>query len=55
MGPFEVPLGDRLYHTVFDGLGADAISDKIGIGVLAITGVAVAAHALIATATKEKE
>ncbi len=55
MGPFEVPLGDRLYNTVFDGLGADAISDKIGIGVLAITGVAVAAHALIATATKEKE
>ena len=55
MGPFEVPLGDRLYNTVFDGLGADAISDKIGIGVLAITGVAIAAHALIATATKEKE
>lgn len=55
MGPFEEPLGDRLYKSVFGGLGADAISDKIGIGVLAITGVAVAAHALIASATKEKE
>ncbi|EAK0826002.1 twin-arginine translocation signal domain-containing protein [Campylobacter fetus] len=55
MGPFEKPLGDRLYETVFDGLGADAITDKIGIGVLAITGVAIAAHALISTATKDKE
>lgn len=52
MGPFEKPLGDRLYETVFEGLGADAITDKIGIGVLAITGVAIAAHALISTATK---
>lgn len=52
MGPFEEPLGDRLYKSVFGGLGADAIADKIGIGVLAVTGVAIAAHALIASTKK---
>lgn len=55
MAPFEEPLGDRLYESVFSGLGADAIADKIGIGVLAIAGVGIAAHAIAAAATKEKE
>ncbi len=55
MGPFEKPLGDRLFDTAFGGLGADAISDKIGIGVLAITGVAIAAHAVIASVKKNEE
>lgn len=55
MGPFEEPLGDRLYKSAFGGLGADAIADKIGIGVLAVTGVAIAAHALIASVQKDKE
>lgn len=55
MGPFEEPLADRLYKSVFGGLGADAITDKIGIGVLAITGVAIAAHAVVASVTKDKE
>lgn len=52
MGPFEVPLGDRLYHTTFGGLGADSTADKIGIGILAIAGVAIAAHAAIASFKK---
>ena len=55
MGPFEEPLGDRLYKSVFGGLGSDAVADKIGIGVLALTGVAIAAHAVIASAKKAEE
>ena len=47
MGPFERPLSNRLYESVFGGLGSDATADKIGIGILALTGVAVAAHATI--------
>lgn len=53
MGPFEEPLGDRLYHTLF-GLGADATADKIGIGILAIAGVGIAAHAAIASFKKSE-
>lgn len=52
MGPFEKPLGSRLFHSVFDGLGADNVSDKIGLGVLGLAGVAITAHALIAATKK---
>lgn len=55
MAPFEKPVADRLFHSVFDGLGADATADKIGIGILAITGVAIAAHAAIGTFHKDKK
>ncbi|CAD7287702.1 Quinone-reactive Ni/Fe-hydrogenase small chain [Campylobacter majalis] len=54
MGPFEEPVGDRLYDTVL-GLGADNISDKIGIGVLALAGIGMAAHALIGVAVSKKD
>ncbi|KEA46437.1 Ni/Fe hydrogenase [Campylobacter mucosalis] len=54
MGPFEEPMGDRLYNTVL-GLGADNVSDKIGIGILALTGIGIAAHALIAATRKDSE
>lgn len=54
MGPFEKPLGDRLYQSVFGGLGADATADKIGVGVLAVTGVVIAAHAVIASMRKNE-
>ncbi len=47
MGPFEEPLADKLYHTVFNGVGSDATADKVGMGILAATGVGIAAHALI--------
>lgn len=55
MSPFEKPLASHQFNSVFGGLGADAVADKIGIGVLCLAGVAVAAHAVIATMSKEKE
>ena len=54
MGPFEEPLASRQFDPVL-GLGADSVSDKIGIGVLTLTGVAVAAHAVIASMKKNEE
>ncbi|MBE0490951.1 MAG: hydrogenase small subunit [Sulfurospirillum sp.] len=59
MGPFEEPLGDRLYQTIF-GEGADKTADKIGVALLSATGVAIAAHAAIgiikkATSKNEEE
>ena len=47
MGPFEEPLGNRLYNTVY-GEGADKTADKIGIVVLSATAIGIAAHATIA-------
>ncbi|EOH5937150.1 hypothetical protein ACL926_000671, partial [Campylobacter jejuni] len=32
-----------------------SVSDKIGIGVLTLTGVAIAAHAVISSMQKDKE
>lgn len=47
MGPFEEPLGDRLYNTVY-GEGADKTADKVGVALLTATAVGIAAHAAIA-------
>ena len=55
MSPFEKPMASHKFKSVFGGLGADAVADKIGIGVLCLTGVAVAAHAVIATMKKGEE
>ncbi|NOX15727.1 MAG: hydrogenase small subunit [Epsilonproteobacteria bacterium] len=55
MGPFEAPLSDRLYHTVFGGLGADATADKIGETILTVTALGIAAHAAISIIKKPKE
>ncbi len=57
MGPFEEPLGDRLYSTLY-GLGADATADKVGVALLSATAVGIAAHAAIAAfkgAPKDEE
>lgn len=54
MGPFEEPLSNRLYKSVFNGFGADATADKIGVGILALTGVAIAAHAVISAFKGDK-
>jgi len=54
MGPFEEPVADRLYNTVFGGLGADATADKVGTGLLAVTGVGIAAHAALSTFRKPR-
>nr|WP_281169385.1 hydrogenase small subunit [Sulfurospirillum arcachonense] len=47
MGPFEEPLGSKLYQTVY-GEGADMTADKVGVAVLSATAVGIAAHAAIA-------
>ncbi len=55
MGPFEMPLADRLYHSAFGGLGADATADKIGATILTVTALGIAAHAVISVIKKPKE
>ena len=55
MGPFEEPVADRLYNTVFGGLGADATADRVGTGLLAVTGIGIAAHAVISNIKKPKD
>lgn len=55
MGPFEEPVADRLYNTVFSGLGADATADKIGVGLLTATGIGIAAHAVISKIKNPKQ
>jgi len=52
MGPFEEPIGDRAFHTVF-GIGADKSSDMVGIALLGATAVGIAAHATIAAFKKK--
>jgi len=47
MGTVGEPLKDRLYQTVFGGMGADATADNIGTNLLIATGVGIAAHAVI--------
>lgn len=55
MGPFEEPVANRLYNTVFEGLGADATADKIGVGLLTVTGIGIAVHAAISKFKNPKE
>ena len=55
MGPLEEPVADRLYNTVFGGLGADATADRVGVGLLAVTGIGIAAHAAISKIKNPKE
>lgn len=55
MQPFEKPLASHQFNSVFGSLGSDSMADKIGIGVLCLTGIAIAAHATIATMKKGNE
>ena len=55
MGTVHEPLGERLYHSAFGGLGADATADKIGLGLLTVTTIGIAAHAVIAAMKNPKE
>ncbi|MCB4763193.1 MAG: hydrogenase small subunit [Sulfurovum sp.] len=55
MGTVNEPLRDRLYQTTFDGLGADATADRIGVGLLTATAVGIVAHAAIAAVKPPKE
>ena len=52
MRPFEEPLHGR---PLAFGYGSDALADKIGVGVLCLTGVAIVAHAALASMKKNKE
>ena len=52
MRPFEEPLHGR---PLACGYGADALADKRGVGVLCLTGVAIVAHAALASMKKNKE
>lgn len=55
MGPIEEPVANKLYNTVFKGLGADATADKIGVGLLALTGIGIATHAVISKYKNPKD
>lgn len=55
MSPFEEPLGNKLYATKFDGMGADKTADTIGIVLLSATAIGIAAHAAISSIAKNKE
>ena len=55
MGVVGEPLSDKLYNTVFGGMGADATADKVGLTLLTATAVGIAAHAAISTIKKPKE
>ena len=54
MGTVGEPLKDKLYNTVFDGMGADATADNIGVNLLIATGVGIAAHAAISAIKQPK-
>jgi quinone-reactive Ni/Fe-hydrogenase small subunit len=55
MGTVGEPLKDKLYNTTFNGLGADATADNIGISLLTATAVGIAAHAAISAVKSPKE
>ena len=54
MSPFEEPLANRNLHTSFGGLGADKTADMVGISVLSVAAIGIAAHAVISSVTKSK-
>lgn len=55
MAPFEEPIGNRLFHTSYDGLGADATANTVGTVILAATAVGIAAHAVVSGLSKKKD
>ncbi|MBU0720269.1 hydrogenase small subunit [bacterium] len=55
MGPFEEPVADKIYNTVFGGVGADATADKVGIGILTATALGIAAHAVLSKIKNPQE
>ncbi len=55
MGPFEEPTANRLFDTPFDGLGADATVDKVGVGLLTLTGIGIGVHAAVSKFKNPKE
>lgn len=55
MSPFEEPIGNRLFHTSYDGLGADKTANTVGTTILAAAAVGIAAHAVISSFVKKED
>jgi len=51
MAPYEEPLADHKFMSV----SADAVADKVGITILTVAGVAIAAHAALSAIKNPKE
>jgi len=51
MAPYEEPLADRKFASI----SADATADSVGVKVLAVAGVAIAAHAALSAIKNPKE
>lgn len=55
MSPFEEPIGNKMFHTAYDGIGADKTANTIGTVILAATAVGIAAHAVVSSLVKNKD
>ena len=55
MRPFEEPIGNKLYATSFDGLGADKTANNVGSVILGAAAVGIAAHAVISAIKKKQD
>lgn len=55
MHPFEEPIGNRLYSTSFDGLGADKTANNVGGVILGVAAVGIAAHAVVSAIKKKQD
>jgi len=51
MAPYEEPLADHKFMSV----SADAVADKVGITILTVAGIAIAAHAALSAIKNPKE
>lgn len=55
MSPFEEPIGNKMFRTSYDGIGADKTANTVGTVILAATAVGIAAHAAVSALTKNKD
>ena len=54
MGPFEEPLGNKVYNVPFFS-GKDRTADNIGITLLGVAAIGMAAHAVLSSMRKNKD
>lgn len=54
MRPFEEPIGNRLFSTTFNGIGADKTADTVGTVLLSATAIGIAVHAALSAIQKNK-
>lgn len=55
MSPFEEPIGNKMFRTSYDGIGADKTANTVGTVILAATAVGIAAHAAVSALIKNKD